>query len=172
MTLSIASLDQRLRRIEDREAIRVLIGKYCLAIDNKDFDMAETLFTPDARFGWKDGSVSIEPREAVMHMYRTRLGPAGPSFHFTHDQFVEWDDADDNRATGLVACHAETYFNGVQNVVAIRYEDKYARQNGRWLFRERVLCFLYNAPFAQYDGILGRKDRIVMPAGNKPAHWP
>ena len=147
-------MERRIRRLEDREAIRVLVGRYALAMDNKDFDLAARLFASDARFGWKDGSFTFDGRDAIVDMYRTRLAGAGPSFHYTHDQFVEWDDKDDDRATGLVLGHAETSAGGVQSLVAIRYDDRYVRTDGVWLFRERLLGFLYNAPVAEYDGIL------------------
>jgi uncharacterized protein (TIGR02246 family) len=167
-----ADLERRIRRIEDREAIRVLVGQYALAMDNKDFDLVAAIFASDARFGWVDGAFDIRGRDAIVDMYRTRLAGAGPSFHYTHDQFMTWDDAGEDRATGLVLGHAETAAGPSQGLVAIRYHDRYVRQGGRWLFQERLLGFLYNVPVAQYDGILKTSDRIHLPSGAKPAHWP
>ena len=106
--MNSAALERRIRRIEDREAIRELVGRYGLAMDNKDFDLVAKIFAPDARFGWVDGTFDIVGRDAIVAMYSTRLATAGPSFHFTHDQFIDWDPVDDNRATGLVLAHAET----------------------------------------------------------------
>jgi uncharacterized protein (TIGR02246 family) len=172
MGTDTAALERRIRRIEDREAIRVLAGRYALAMDNKDFDLVAELFAPDARFGWIDGAFAFDGREAIVAMYRDRLKDAGPSFHYTHDQIVEWNPADDDRATGLVLGHAETSSGPAQSLVAIRYHDRYVRRDGRWLFQERLLAFLYNTPVAQYDGILMTPDRIRLPTGSKRAHWP
>lgn len=163
----------RVGRIEDREAIRVLVGRYCLAMDNKDFDLVGKLFAESARFGWVDGSFITESCAAIVAMYRDRLAAAGPSFHYTHDQFVEWDATDRDKASGLVLCHAETSNGGKQYRVAIRYSDRYLRgRDGQWRFQERLLGFLYNAPVSEYDGILCRNDRIVLTSGNRAAHWP
>lgn len=170
--MDAASLESRIRRIEDREAIRVLVGRYALAMDNKDFDLVAEIFAPDGRFGWVDGAFDIRGRDEIVTMYRTRLASAGPSFHYTHDQFVTWDEADADRATGLVLGHAETAAGASQGLVAIRYHDRYVRLGGRWVFQERLLGFLYNVPVAEYDGILKKADRICLPGGAKPAHWP
>lgn len=167
-----ADLERRIRRIEDREAIRVLVGQYAIAMDNKDFDLVAAIFAPDGRFGWVDGAFDIRGRDEIVTMYRTRLASAGPSFHYTHDQFVTWDEADEDRASGLVLGHAETAAGPSQGLVAIRYHDRYVRHAGRWLFQERLLGFLYNVPMAQYDGVLKTSDRIHLPSGSRPAHWP
>lgn len=171
MTLS-ADLERRMRRIEDREAIRTLVGTYALAMDNKDFDLVAEIFAEDGRFGWIDGAFDIRGRDAIVEMYRTRLAAAGPSFHYTHDQFVTWDHADENRATGLVLGHAETAAGASQGLVAIRYHDRYVREGNRWMFSERLLGFLYNVPVKDYDGILKTKDRIHLASGAIAAHWP
>lgn len=167
-----AALERRIRRIEDREAIRVLVGRYALAMDNKDFDLVADIFAEDGRFGWVDGAFAFEGREAIVGMYRDRLKSAGPSFHYTHDQFVTWDEADGDRAGGLVLGHAETSAGPSQRLVAIRYHDRYVREGGRWLFQERLLAFLYNIPVADYDGVLGVSDRIRLPTESRAAHWP
>jgi hypothetical protein len=163
---------RRLQRIEDREAIQVLVGRYTLAMDNKDFDLIAAIFAENGRFGWIDGSVLVEGRDEIVAMYRSRLSDAGPSFHFTHDQFVEWDENDGNRATGLVLGHAETCSNGEQFLTAIRYSDRYVRSRKGWQFEERLLGFLYYVPVAEYRGILAKSDRIRLPGKVLPGHWP
>lgn len=170
--MNSAALERRIRRIEDREAIRELVGRYGLAMDNKDFDLVAKIFAQDGRFGWVDGAFEIVGRDAIVEMYRTRLATAGPSFHFTHDQFIDWDPLDEDRATGLVLAHAETAAGPAQGLVAIRYHDRYVRQGECWLIQERLLGFLYNVPVAEYDGILMKSDRIYLTSGAKRAHWP
>jgi hypothetical protein len=165
------ALRRRVQRIEDREAIRILVGQYALAMDNKDFDLVARLFAADSRFAWKDGSVAIDGRDNIVAMYRTRMAGFGPSFHYTHDQFVEWGHGDDE-ASGLVLGHAETVIKGEQFLAAIRYEDLYVREAGVWRFRRRVLGFLYNVPFARYGTILGEANRIHVGGQSRPAHWP
>lgn len=170
--IAAGTIEHRLQRLEDREEIRRLIGRYALAMDNKDFDLVAEIFAADARFVWKDGSFACETRNGIVNMYRTRLAGAGPSFHYTHDQFVNWDDANPDLASGLVLGHAEVSSAAGQSMVAIRYEDRYLREDGQWRFAERVLGFLYSVPIAEYDGILMKSDRIRLASGALPAHWP
>lgn len=172
MTGAPMDLEARVRRMEDREAIRHIVGLYTLAMDDRDLELAGRIFARDAVLTYPGGSPRYEGRDAIVGFYRERLAPAGPSFHFTHDQFVEWNDSDPDRATGLVSCHAETSGGGRQIISAIRYEDEYVREDGEWRFARRTLTFNYQTPVEQYVGILARKDRLRLanPAGS--AHWP
>lgn len=167
-----ADLESRIRRMEDREAIRRLVGLYALAMDDKDFGLVERIFSRQAVLTYTGGMPRYEGRDAIVSFYRERLPPTGPSFHVTHDQFVEWDATDPDRATGLVFCHAETYAGGRQIASAIRYEDSYIREAGQWTFAQRILTFLYQTPVDRYPGILGTKNRLVLGPEPKPANWP
>lgn len=165
-------LEARVRRIEDREAIRRLVSLYTLAMDDRDMDLAARIFARDAVLTYPGGSPLFRGRDAIVAFYRERLAPTGPSFHFTHDQIVEWDDGDPDRATGLVACHAETSGGGRQFISAIRYEDVYVREDGEWRFSRRTLTFLYQTPVEHYVSILARKDRLRLTEPARLAHWP
>ena len=45
--MSAASLESRIRLLEDREAIRDLVARYTMVVDDRDIDAIGELFTPD-----------------------------------------------------------------------------------------------------------------------------
>jgi hypothetical protein len=167
-----ADFAERLRRMEDREQIRTLASLYSLAVDDHDFATLQSLFTADAKYGWVGSEARTVGDQAIVASFAEKLANSGPSFHVNHDQIVEWDEKDANRARGVVLCHAETSHRGGQNVAAIRYRDVYVRDGGRWKFGERLLAFLYFTPVDRYPDILMVKNRLRLPGGEMPAHWP
>ena len=151
----LAALERRIRRLEDREAIAELIAHYCLVMDNRDLANMPDLFTPDVTIQSADGVMNTSGREAAVEMFRGRFRVLGPSNHFTHDRIITFDDADPDRATGLVLAHAEMNRKNQPMLAAIRYEDIYQRDAGRWKFRSRMLAFMYYVPTAEYLDAFG-----------------
>lgn len=147
--------ETRLRRIEDREEIRALVGTYSLTLDDHDFDRLAGCFTEDATYGRSDGTGLLQGRAAIRASMEEKLGRAGPSFHVNHDSFVTFDDADPDSATGLVLCHAETSHGGGHRIAAIRYRDGYRRVDGCWRIAARRLEFVYYVGAGEYAGALG-----------------
>jgi ketosteroid isomerase-like protein len=168
------TLEDRLRRLEDRVEIDELIARYCLVMDNRDVDAIEALFTADVHVWSADGVMNSRGRQAAVDMFKGRFAVLGPSNHFTHDRIVEFDRADSDRATGLVLSHAEMQRKGQPMLAAIRYQDVYQRSDGRWRFRERGLSFMYYVPTAEYLDAFGpgldRRMRAYEHA--VPADWP
>ena len=168
------TLEDRLRRLEDRVEIAELIARYCLVMDNRDVDAIEALFTEDVHVWSADGVMNSRGRQAAVDMFKGRFAVLGPSNHFTHDRIVEFDAADPDRATGLVLSHAEMQRKGQPMLAAIRYQDVYQRSDGRWRFRERGLSFMYYVPTAEYLDAFGpgldRRMRAYEHA--VPADWP
>lgn len=170
----LAALDRRIRRLEDREAIAELIARYCLVMDNRDLENMPDLFTPDVAIRSADGVMNTIGRESAVEMFRGRFLVLGPSNHFTHDRLIAFDEADADRATGLVLAHAEMNRKNQPMLAAIRYDDEYRRHEGRWKFRSRTLAFMYYVPTAEYlDAFgpgIGRRNRAYDTA--VAADWP
>lgn len=156
----MTDFDTRLRRLEDREQIRALVGAYSLAIDDRDFARLGECFTHDAIYGRDADAFRLEGRSAIVASMSERLNRENPSFHVNHDSFVEWDAASPDHATGLVLCHAETAFGGEHKIAAIRYRDRYRREADGWRIAERRLQFLYYVGIGDYAGILTRVSGI------------
>jgi ketosteroid isomerase-like protein len=162
----------RLRRIEDQAAIRDLVGRYGYVIDNRDIDGLAELFTRDALLQSQDGIMDARGREAIVTLYHGRFAALGPTFHFTHDHLLEFDPNNHDRATGVIAAHAEVTRNGATMLAAIRYHDEYRREPDRWRFAKRVLSFFYYTPVAQYEQAMRGPLRQRAYGDQRAADWP
>ncbi len=88
------TLELRVRELEAREAIRALVARYCLVIDDRDIDGIAALFTKTALFRSKDGVMNASGRAAIIEQFHGRFAVLGPSNHFTHDHII-WFEGDD-----------------------------------------------------------------------------
>lgn len=169
----LALLEARIRRLEDREAIRALVGRYGLVIDDRDIEGIADCFTEDGRFRSRDGVLDAQGREAVVAQFHGRFSVLGPSNHFTHDHLVWFDDDSPDLARGLVTSHAEVVRNGTAMLAALRYADAYRRcADGRWRFADRELSFFYYLDVADYAACLPRADRMRAYESPKAADVP
>jgi ketosteroid isomerase-like protein len=162
-------MEERLRRLEDREAIKELVARYGLVMDDRDMANMPALFTEDVHIRSLDGVMDARGRDAALELYRGRFAVLGPSNHFTHDKIIRFDDADPDRARGTVLSHAEMNRKGQPMLAAIRYEDRYRREGGQWRIAERVFAFFYYVATAEYLDALGAGVERRMRAYEEPA---
>lgn len=149
----MSDLETRLRRLEDREEIRTLVGTYALRLDDRDFAGLAACFTEDAVFGPDDGSPGVQGRAAIVERLQEVLAGSRLSVHVSHDSFVDPAPDDPDAATGLVLCHAETSHGG-HRISAIRYRDQYRREEGVWRIAARRLRLVYSVAAESYAGSL------------------
>lgn len=166
------SVEQRLRRIEDREALRTLVTRYGIAIDGRDTDLLASLFTRDAILDSVDGTMDAVGREAIVDFYRERFAVLGPTFHFTHDHLVTLDPQNLDHAEGVITAHSESVRDGVPLLAALRYLDRYRRVAGEWQFAHRRLSFFYFLPVCDYLTSMGEVLRKRVGAIPRAADWP
>lgn len=169
---SDANLAARIDRLEAESAIRGLASRYCISIDDHDLVTVAGLFCADARVRSLDGVMDATGRDAIVTLYEGRFEVLGPSNHVSHDHIIDFDNADPDSATGLVSAHAELWRNDQMMVTALRYDDRYRREDGVWRFAERVLSFLYYVPVADYPAVLGMRDRMRAYAAPQQADYP
>ena len=169
--MSTNDLAARLDRLEAESAIRALVARYCFAIDDHDLEAVAGLFTSDARVWSRDNVMDARGRDAIVKQYEGRFTVLGPSNHVSHDHLICFGDNRDE-AVGLVSAHAELYRNETPMVTALRYHDRYQRENGEWRFAERELTFLYYVQLKDYPGILGVPDRMRAYGDARPADYP
>jgi ketosteroid isomerase-like protein len=137
-----ASLERRVRRLEDRVAISDLVAAYCSAIDGRDLSGFVTLFTTNAVLRHSDGVMRLDSRAAIEAYYTQRFASYDFTFHYPHAATVSFD-GDGDTATGIVTGHAEMSVGADLVLASIRYVDQYRRTADGWRFAERVLAFGY-----------------------------
>jgi ketosteroid isomerase-like protein len=154
------NLETRITRLESRALISELSAHYAMACDERDMAKLERCFTRDAVFDTPNGSMRAEGRGQIMDMFERVLAIRGPGFHWTHDHIVRFDQGGEDRASGVVFCHAETTPNGVHSIAALRYDDLYRVEDGDWRIARRMIRFLYYVPVDQYANALTRPERV------------
>jgi uncharacterized protein (TIGR02246 family) len=142
------SLEERLRAIEDREAIWALICELASCIDRRDFPGFAGLFSTDGALQTVLGPPSRGPAEIQAFLEGALDRPAehqGSYHHVTNCVIA----VDGDRAT------AESRWTNVgrdaddQPVVAMtgHYDDEFVREDGRWRFAARTI--LNDIPWAR-----------------------
>lgn len=168
----LQSLTRRVEELESRVEIAELCSAYAIACDEHDLPRLASLFSPDAELDSPSKLLSAKGRDEIVAMYVRLFKIRGPGFHWTHDHFVRFDAADRHRASGVVLSHAETCPDDEGSMSAMRYEDDYVRLDGRWVFRKRVLKFLYYVPAKDYPQALRGPIRVTMGGRQLPGDIP
>lgn len=138
-----------LQEISDRLEIQDLLVAYTHAIDRRDWDSLDDVFTADA---FVDYTAAGGPSGDVAAT-KSFLASAMPMFksfqHLTGSTRLEIDG---DTATGVSICHnpmvlevdgePRTFF------VGLWYHDEYVRTEHGWRIRSRVeeMCYFHNAP--------------------------
>ena len=160
----------RLDQLESRQALRDLVSLYCVACDDHDLDTVVSLFTEDGVFRNPDNSAFIKGHDAILSMFVGSHDFMRLTNHWIHDHLVTFEGPD--AATGLALGHIEANLSGTAVVGAFRYYDKYVRQQGKWLFEERRIEFLYYTPVAEFATALDSVNRVIGANGMVEADYP
>lgn len=151
------TLEERLRRLEDIEAIRALKARYCDRCDaGYDADGIAELMTDDAV--WDGGSTFgvFEGREAIREHFRGASQRVSIARHQVMNPMIE---VDGDEATGqwllfqpcTVAAGdaaADPQADTERAVwLAATYRDRYRRVDGRWLISATVIDVAFFTPY-------------------------
>jgi hypothetical protein len=154
----MATLEERIDRLESLDEIRQLVSKYSLSLDMRDLDAHVNLFAPDIRVSHE------ETGRAALKAWlddTLRLQFTGTSHHIGN-HIIEFDGPD--RAHGVVYSknEHETPSEGGDEwvIMQMMYWDNYERIDGRWLFRRRLPCYWYAT------------DLNKPPVGDAKMRWP
>ena len=170
--MSDADLETRVRRLEDRVAIRDLVARYGFTVDDRDIQALARLFARHGRFRSQDGVLDARGRDAIIEQFHGRFAVLGPTNHVTHDHLVRFDADDPDRAFGRLNSHAEVVRHGRTLVTALRYADEYVRTVDGWQFADRLLSFLYYVPAVEYADALESETRMRVYEKPAAADWP
>jgi len=133
-------LARRIQRLEDRAELRELVDRYCLAIDDSDWDTLRELFAADAAMAGQTGP------DRVVGLLRSIRSGYGRTIHTALTQTLAFTG--DDHASGIVPSRGELAIAGQTVLCAMRYLDDYVREDGTWRFARRVIRFSYALPWA------------------------
>ena len=167
----LADLLARVEKLEARAEIAELVSAYAIACDDHDMPRLMSLFTEDAVLETPSGLMHAVGKPAINDLFIATFKIRGPAFHWTHDHFVRFDRGP-NEASGLVLAHAETSPNNEVSLAAMRYQDVYRHEAGRWLFARRQINFLYYVPAKDFTQSLITANRITVSGRSLPADYP
>jgi len=142
------TLEDRIRRLEDEQAIAQLRGRYCHLLDDRLLDDFVALFTEDGQFS---GLESVQGRPALREFFGRFAATTPEYYHFCTNGTVT---VEGDTATGRITLEYLSAVDGISYVSAGHYDDVMQRVDGRWLFRSRTITFYYLAPLS--EGWAGR----------------
>jgi hypothetical protein len=137
-----------------RDEIRQLPYRYAAAIESHDVDAMVDLFSPQARFG-EHG----EGPEGLRRLMMQSLDGNVFAVILVANHLIEFDDAERAHGEVWAHCFAQTRRDGFVEQL-IKYEDRYERRDGRWLFLHRKHRLWYG---------VGHQSS---PLEQRPAEWP
>ena len=151
------TLEQRLAAVEAELAIRNLIVRYSLVMDDRDVDAIPGLFTKNARVWTGDGVMDACGRDDLVKLYEGRFAMLGATSHIVHGTLIEIDGP--KKAHGVVTSTAEVWRNGTHQLASLRYNDIYEVEDGAWRIAGREMLYFYYVPLSEYPGVLGTIQR-------------
>lgn len=160
----MTSLEERVRKLEDRAAIQDLVAFYFLATDDDDLAGLARCFTDDARFlaSGFEGGAGRDGVLAFLAAARSTMGQTVHTPHYVHIAFTGRDDA-----TGLVMAHLEIGIGGTTVYGAVRYIDAYRREGDNWRIASREMRSVHVGPWSEVSTSLTDPLNVRWP-GSQP----
>lgn len=134
------TIEQRLQRLEDKDAIRDIIEEYAVRLTSRDFDGYVALFAEDGV--WMNGDIVQNGRDQIKAML-VNMFPDTPADYVNDDSYmivsniqieVDGDRATANSRQLSIIRGAD---GGPTPVLSGRYEDEFIRKNGEWKILKR-----------------------------------
>ena len=133
------SVDARLQRLEDKEAIRSLLIDYGRALDARDFAAYGKLFAKEGT--WKGGMGSATSPQNIAKMVEEGFKKMSPSLYEGSNHVMTSMDIDVHGDSGKAWSRWLWVVVGTDGKPRVerggRYEDTLVRENGEWKFRTR-----------------------------------
>lgn len=139
------NIEQQLQQTADRLAVRELIDQYAFCADTRDTKGQMALFTEDTKFEVYYDPKSETPNQAIakkedLFPIFDNLNSYDTTMHFNGQSSIHIEG---DNVSGITYClaHHLNIVEGKQKfmIAAIRYYDKFVKQNNKWLFAERKL---------------------------------
>lgn len=156
------SLEERLRRLEDRAEIQDLVALYFRATDDDEEKLLADCFTSDAQFvasGFEGG----RGREGIIAFLRAARAGMTQTVHTPH--YVHLTFGSEDAASGTVVAHLEIGLKQTTVFAAVRYLDTYRREEGRWQIARRDMRTVHAGSWADVATSLSDPMNVRWPGG-------
>jgi ketosteroid isomerase-like protein len=128
-------MDDAVRMLIDRAAIRDLLLRYARGVDRKDLALVASCFTPDATY---EGALASGTARDALAALPARMGRYESTMHFIGNHLIEFAGDTATSEAYAVAYHRQQLGGrAVDLVVGIRYLDELVRRSDQWLIRHR-----------------------------------
>jgi ketosteroid isomerase-like protein len=139
---SLEHLDQRLRLLEDIEAIRTLRMKYHQCVNDNKFADIEKLYTDDAVVVLTEG-LSAHGRAEIIKLFQNLADNVQFLKQFIHNHLVE---VKGDEAEGVSYLDARYANGGTSLMVAGRLRERYRRTEAGWRISETLVDIYFGSP--------------------------
>ncbi|MBV1906469.1 MAG: nuclear transport factor 2 family protein [Pseudomonadales bacterium] len=139
----MASLEDRITALEDKDEIRELTALYCHAVAAGDGPAISALFGDNASF--KMGDRLVEGRAALDKFYGTLA--ENPPIPFIQNHVL--DEYSSDQAQGRCSVEIRMVNKGESVTAAGWYNDKYIKINGQWKFAARDFKTFHMVPLSK-----------------------
>ena len=140
----MASLEERIQVLEDKDEIRELTAKYCYAVVAQDSAALLNMFTDDGIFDMSP-NMHFEGQEQLKKLYSNKIEEVAPKpFIQSHVIQVNGDEA-----TGNCAVEIRLLDDGEAITACGHYNDIYRRVGGEWKFAHRDFQLYHWVPLAK-----------------------
>ena len=129
------TLEERITRLEDIEAIRSLQAKYQRCLDTRDFEALSECFAEDVVSSYGNGRMSYSGRDAVIGFLRGALTLDMPSSHLIHGGEIDVKDT----VSASAKWYLEDFLLHRKFMLKLHgaaiYEVDYIKSDGHWLIK-------------------------------------
>ncbi len=166
----MATLEDRVRKLEDRAELHDLVATYFQATDDDDYGRLGDCFTRDATFA-ASGYPESTGREAVIDFLKAARSAMGQTVHTPNYLQISFES--DDAASGILAAHLELGLGAETYFAAVRYLDRYRREDGIWRIARREMRAVHVGPWKDVDTSLSTELNIRWPgAAAQPSEFP
>jgi hypothetical protein len=168
---NIMSEAEKIGDLIARQEIADVIYRYARGIDRLDFDLVRACYHPDA---YDDHGAFAGSVEEFINAAQEFLPRWTATQHFMGNMLIEIDGEQARAETYAVAYHRreDQDGNGKDDIMGIRYVDRFERRHGEWRIAHRVV----STEWRRVDPVAGARGRHAVGVwgrrdANDVLHW-
>lgn len=140
----LQEIESRIHHLENLQFIRNVLAQYCRALDARDIEMMSSLFCQDAKLSVIPWSLEFRGHTAVIEFFDQYFHSDWKNpRHYYANEYIE---ADGDGYRSFSYFH-ETIERGSDSIIGWgTWEDRFALEEGRWKFKEKVVTILALTP--------------------------